>query len=102
MRWRSLAEWHRVERDLKGRLDRLTKRPFPAMPEVGGEHWLTRQVTLALAPAFLLVPVVTWLLYPWLPQPEAWIYEAAGVMLLAVSFVAHTEYNRAQAATRES
>lgn len=101
MKWRSLDEWYRVERELKERLDALTQRPFPAMPEIGGEHWLTRQVTLALAPAFLLAPLVTWLLYPWLPQREAWMYEAAGVMLLAAAYVAHADYKKAQRGARE-
>ena len=101
MKWTKLDEWYRVERELKERLDELTKRPFPAMPDVGGEAWILRQVTLALAPPFFLAPLVTWLLYPWLPQPEAWIYEAAGMMLLCVAFVAHTDYKKAQQAARE-
>lgn len=101
MKWRSLDEWYRVERELKERIDACTKRPFPAMPEIGGERWLTRQITLALAPPFLLAPIVTWLLYPWLPQPEAWLYEAAGLMLLGVAFVAHADYRKAQQAARK-
>lgn len=94
--WRELAYWYDLEARLKRRFDEITKRPFPAMPHVGGEMWLLRQVTLALAPAFLLVPIVTWALYPWLPQPDWWIYESAGVALLTVAFVAHTEYKKAQ------
>lgn len=96
MKWTSLAAWHDLEARLKTRLDEWTRHPFPGMPKVGGDAWLTRQVALALAPAFLLTPIATWILYPWLPQPEAWLYEATGVMLLGVSFVAHTEYKRAQ------
>lgn len=91
-----LAYWRELDARVKRRLAAWTARPFPGMPRVGGEHWLTRQVTLALAPAFLLTPLVTWVLYPWLPQPEWWLYEGAGLMLLGVALVAHTEYKKAQ------
>lgn len=102
MKWTSLDDWHRADRALKDRLDAWTKRPFPAMPEVGGEPWLLRQVTLALALPFLLAPPVTWFFYPWLPQPEAWLYEAAGAMLLGVAFVAHTDHRKAQQEARDA
>lgn len=98
---RDLAYWRALDAKVKRCLVEIMDRPFRAMPKVGGELWLTRQITLALAPPFLLTPVATWMLYPWLPQPEAWLYEAAGVMLLDVAFVAHTDYKKAQQSAGE-
>lgn len=91
-----LAYWRDLDARVKARLDAWMSRPFPGAPKHGTEYWIARQACLALAPPFLLAPLVTWLLYPWLPQPEAWLYEAAGMMLLGVALVAHTEYKKAQ------
>lgn len=98
---RDLAYWRELDARVKRRLAEWTSRPLPGMPARGGEHWLTRQATLWLAPAFLLTPLATWLLYPWLPQAEWWLYEAVGVMLLGVAVVAHTEYKKAQQSARD-
>lgn len=96
-----LAYWRDLDARVKRRFADWLSRPLPGMPQEGGEHWLTRQATLWLAPAFLLTPLATRILYPWLPQPEWWLYEAAGMMLLGVALVAHTEYKKAQQSARD-
>lgn len=98
MRILTLAYWYELDRRAKKRFDELLARPIPGLPEKGGDWWLARKLTLGLAPPFLLAPVATKLLYSWLPQPDWWLYEAMGMMLLGVAFVAHTEYKKAQAA----
>lgn len=92
---RDLAYWRALDLRVKRRVGEWLDRPFPGAPRVGTDWWMARQVSLALAPPFFLAPVITTILYPWLPQPSAWLYVATSLMLLGVAFVAHTEYKKA-------
>lgn len=94
MKWTNLAEWHRLDREVKAWLDRATDLRFKGVPPQSLNAWLTAQVCFAIAIPLLLTPLVTMLLYPWLPQPDRWLYGLTGVGLLCVSLGAYHEYKK--------
>lgn len=93
MKWTSLEEWRRLDRDVKERFAKWEPR-FRGIPQEHVDLWLTYQMCAALALPFLLTPLVTWLIYPWLPQPEAWIHACAGMSLGVVSLAARHDYKK--------
>lgn len=97
MKLTSLHDWYELDARVKRRIARLSAWRPPGAPAKGADAWMARQAALATAAPFLLTPLVTFLLYPWLPQRDAWLYELAGLMLLGVALVAHIEYKKAQA-----
>lgn len=98
MKWTSLEDWRRLDREVKERFARWEPR-FRGIPPEHTTVWLTYNVCAALAPPFLLAPLITWKLYPWLPQPDAWIYACVGMALGGVALAARHEYkNRTQSA----
>lgn len=96
MKLTSLEAWRELDARVKHRFDELTRWRPPGAPSLGADAWMSRQAAVAIATPFLLTPLITWILYPWLPQQDWWLYESTGVMLLGVAFVANTEYKKAQ------
>lgn len=96
MKWTTLAWWHEQDRRLKERVANMQEPRFRGVPRGAVGAWLMSQLCFAMAIPFLLTPIVTRLLYPWLPQQDAWIYILAGAMLLAASLAAHRECQRAR------
>lgn len=98
MKWTNLDDWHELDRRVKERVARMgSDIRFRGVAPEALNAWLTSQVTLAVAVPLLAAPLVTWVLYSWLPQPDAWLYELAGVMLLGVALAAHHEYKKLNA-----
>jgi len=95
VKWTSLDAWYDLDKRAKNWFARLgTNVRFRGVAPEALNAWLTAQACLALAVPFVATPLVTWILYPWLPQPDAWLYEFAGVMLLGVALVASHEYKK--------
>ena len=95
MKWTSLEAWAKLDRDVKERAAKFGEGiHFRGIAPNAVGDWLTSQVCATLAVPVLATPIVTWLLYPWLPQPDAWLYVVAGLMLLGMSLVARHEYKK--------
>lgn len=98
---RNLAYWRALDADVKRRFDEWTKRPIPGVPTLGTDAWVMRQVSLAFGVPLLLTPLVTLILYPWLPQPDGLVMLWMGMGALGVALAAHHEYKKAQQSGRE-
>lgn len=86
-RWLALAWWHERDARVKKWFVELGRdeRPWP-------EHERTRAIMLlchAIGWPCLLTPLITWWMYPWLPQPDAALFYLWGAASLGGALLAH-------------